>query len=235
MRTPSSEIVVSIHQPNYMPWLGYFYKIYKSDFFVFLDDVQFSSEGMHNYTYIKTTKGPFRLKYPVWQNFGDQIVEVRSKDHLEWKTKHLHLIESNYKSARYFNLVFNDYKSVLLADYHNIVNLNTALITLFVSKLGFNARFLYSSEFNILQMKSNKIIAICKTLGAGIYYSGTGAKAYQNEDHFLLSGITIEYSDFTPFQYPQLWGGFQQNVSALDFFMNCGYDWELVLQNQNRG
>ena len=57
--------IIAVHQPNYLPWLGYFFKIFQSDIFVFLDDAQFSNEGMHNYTYIKTAAGLFRLKYPV--------------------------------------------------------------------------------------------------------------------------------------------------------------------------
>lgn len=227
-----SDLVVAIHQPNYLPWLGYFYKIFKSDVFVFLDDVQYSNEGMHNYTYIKTSKGPFRLKYPVQQKFGDKILEVRSKDEMGWKEKHLSIVESNYRSAKYFNEIFSDYKRILLVRYADIVSLNTALIRFYVSRLGFSARFINSSELNINLARNERIITICKTLGAGVYYSGTGAKTYQDENQFRESGITIRYSDFSPIRYTQLWGQYQQNVTSLDFFMNCGYDWDYVLRNQ---
>lgn len=224
--------IVAIHQPNYLPWLGYFYKIFQSDIFVFLDDVQFSNEGMHNYTYIKTATGPLRLKYPVEQSLGDKINKVRPKDELGWKEKHLRIIESNYHNANFFDDVYNDYKEMILKEYSNIVTLNTALVRFFIGKLGVTTKFVLASDLNINLTKSEKIVTICKALGADVYYSGTGAKAYQKEKDFESSGIELRYSVFKPFRYPQLWKEFQSNVTALDFFMNCGYDWERVLKSQ---
>jgi len=224
--------IVAIHQPNYLPWLGYFYKIAQSDIFVFLDDAQFSNEGMHNYTYIKTRAGSFRLKYPVLQSLGDKIKEVRPKDDLGWKEKHLRIIELNYHYADYFNEVFDDYKGLILKEYPDISTLNAALIQFFAGRLGLKAEFRLASDLSIKLTKSEKIIAICKALGGEVYYSGTGAKYYQKEEYFQSSGIELRYSVFKPFQYPQQWKGFQLNVTALDFFMNCGYDWNLVLKNQ---
>ncbi|NLA47836.1 MAG: WbqC family protein [Bacteroidales bacterium] len=227
--------IIAIHQPNYLPWLGYFYKIYQADLFVFLDDVQYSNEGMHNYTYIKAEKGPFRLKYPVRQNFGDKIMEVTPKDELGWKEKHLQIVESNYCKAEYFSQVFQDYRDVITSGYSGIVDLNIALIDVFAEKLGLKTHYVRSSDFGINLSRTEKILALCKRLEADVYYSGTGAQAYQKEEEFLESGIELRYSVFRPFQYPQLWEGFQSNVSALDYFMNCGYDWETVLKNQDKG
>jgi hypothetical protein len=224
--------IIAIHQPNYIPWLGYFYKIYQSDIFVFLDDVQFSNEGMHNYTYIKTPKGPFRLKYPIRQSFGDKINEVRPKDELNWKANHLNIIKANYQGAEYFHNVFEDFTNLIMKEYSNIVSLNIALIEFFCEKLAIKAKFVNASELNINLTKTEKIIKICNALGGNIYYSGTGAKAYQKDEDFKQSGIDLRYSVFKSFHYPQLWDGFQSNITALDFFMNCGYDWDRVLESQ---
>ena len=232
MNSKKGEKIIAIHQPNYIPWLGYFYKIYQSDVFVYLDDAQFSNEGMHNYTYIKTVSGSFRLKYPVQQSLGDKINEVRPKDELGWKGKHLKMIESNYHNANYFNEVFSDYNELILKEYSNVATLNISFIEFFAEKLGFNAEYIKASDLNINRAKSEKIIAICEALGGNIYYSGTGAKAYQKEEDFRLYGIDLRYSVFKPFQYPQLWEGFQSNITALDYFMNCGYDWDRVLKSQ---
>jgi hypothetical protein len=226
------ERIVAIHQPNYLPWLGYFYKIYQSDIFVFLDDVQFSNEGMHNYTYIKTPQGPFRLKYPVIQSFGDNINDVKSRDELNWKEKHLKIIESNYRRATHFIEVFNEYQELLLKDYPNISSLNSTLIKHFSGKLGISVSFVNSSDLNIDKKSEAKVISICSALGGNVYYSGTGAKSYQKDQNFSVSGIELRYSVFGQFEYPQLWNAFQANVTALDFFMNCGYDWDQVLKNQ---
>lgn len=232
MKEEKKTRIVAIHQPNYLPWLGYFYKIYQSDVFVFLDDVQYSNEGMHNYTYIKTPNGPFRLKYPVKQKFKDKICDVRSKDELGWKTEHLNTITSNYKKSDYFEIVFKDYENLMLRDYPNIVELNISLIKFFADKLGFDSDYIKSSDLNINLKRTEKIIAICNKVNSDVYYSGTGAKSYQTGGEFESAGIELRYSIFKPFKYKQLWTGLQSNVTALDYFMNCGYDWDQVLRNQ---
>jgi hypothetical protein len=232
-RMTVNDKIIAIHQPNYIPWLGYFYKIYQADIFVFLDDAQFSNEGMHNYTYIKTPNGQYRLKYPVNQRLGDRINEVHSRDELNWKAKHLATIEANYKRAPYYNEVIKIYKEILLNDYNNISILNIELIKSFVSHLKINTQFIISSDLKINFLKEEKVIKICKSLNGNIYYSGTGAKTYQKDENFNNVGIELRYSLFKPFHYPQLWEGFQSNVSALDYFMNCGFDWERILHNQN--
>lgn len=234
MNADTNNRIIAIHQPNYIPWLGYYYKIYQSDIFVFLDDAQFSNQGMHNYTYIKTQSGPFRLKYPVKQSLGDKILDVHAKDELGWKEKHLSILQANYGKAEYFKPVFDEYRELLISiSDQNIADLNIAIIKFFCKKLGINAEFIKSSELNLNLSKTEKIIAICKALGANVYYSGTGAKAYQTEEEFSANGIELKYSVFKPFQYNQQWEGFQSNVTALDYFMNCGYDWERVLKEQN--
>lgn len=226
--------VISIHQPNYIPWLGYFYKIYSSDIFVFLDDAQFSNEGMHNYHYIKTPQGPFRLKIPVVGPFGSKISEVRTNDALGWKEKHLKTITANYKRAPCFENVFQDIEELIMKSYSNLAELNIALITFISDKFGFNTRFDRSSALGTMTLNEERIIEICQILGGSTYFSGTGAKKYQNDEDFTCKGITLQYSDFTPFHYKQLWSGYQTNVTVLDYLMNCGYDWERVVLSQKK-
>lgn len=222
----------AIHQPNYIPWLGYFYKIYQSDVFVFLDDAQFSNEGMHNYHYIKTPQGPFRLKIPVAQKMGDKIFEVQTKDALGWKEKHLKTIENNYKRAPYFNEVFKDLADLLAKDYANLSEMNIEIIINLSRKLGISTQFIRSSELNISTIREEKILDICNVLHADVYYSGTGARAYQKDENFMARNIDLRYSVYHPFEYPQFFGAFQSNVTILDYLMHCGYDWENVLAHQ---
>lgn len=224
--------IIAIHQPNYLPWLGYFYKISQCDIFVFLDDVQFSNQGMHNYTYLKTANGPYRLKYPVNQKFGDTIKQVSAKDELDWKKKHTDAIALHYKKTPYFQEVFEDYKNILNQDYKDIVDLNTAFILFYSKKMGITTQFVRSSELNMESHRTEKIIDICKALDGSVYYSGTGAKAYQTNEEYESQGIELRYSVFSPVAYPQLWNEFQSNVSALDYFMNCGYDFTQIQKAQ---
>jgi hypothetical protein len=223
---------VSIHQPNYIPWLGYFYKISCSDFFVFLDDAQYSNEGMHNFHYIKTPQGLLRLKIPVQQTLGDRINMVRTRDELGWKAKHLKLIESNYKKAKYFEEVFSDLKYLLLQDYASLASLNSEIIRYFSKKFGINVEFFNSSDFDIPKSREEKILDLCQALKAEVYISGTGARSYQKEENFIGRGIQLRYLEYKPFKYMQLWNEFRNNVSIIDYLMNCGYDWSYLMQHQ---
>ena len=225
-------MTISIHQPNYFPWLGYFYKIFQSDIFVFLDDVQFSNEGMHNYHYIKTPQGSLRLKIPVEQHMGDLILDVQTKDQFGWKDKHLKTIEANYKKSAFFADIFGDYRQLILHDYKTLSDMNISIVGFIMNKFGINTQLIKSSELKIESTKEEKVMDICNALQATTYYSGIGARAYQNESDFSNRGLELRYSVFKPFEYEQLWGDFQSNVTVLDYLMNCGYDWQRVVDNQ---
>ena len=227
--------IISIHQPNYIPWLGYFYKISQSDIFVFLDDVQFSNQGMQNYHYIKTPQGPFRLKIPVQKVFGESINQVFPSSDLDWKQKHLKTVEGNYKRSKHFEEVFNDLKQLFSPDNISIAEFDRSIVEFICGKFGITTGFVNSSELNIHSSREEKILDICDALACKVYYSGTGARAYQNEDNFVNRGIELRYSRFQPFEYPQLWGPFQENVTVLDYLMNCGYNWANVMQHQTKG
>ncbi len=225
--------VISIHQPNYIPWLGYFYKIAQSEIFVFLDDVQYSNEGMHNFHYIKTPQGTFRLKIPVEQKLGDHINQVRTRDELGWKNKHLKTIKANYKRALHFDEVFYDFSNLITREYSNLADLNGTIIQFISQKLGIKTRFIYASDLNINTVREEKILDICNAFQANVYYSGTGASHYQKEENFLLRGIELRYSTYKPYEYPQLWGTFTANVCILDYLMNCGYKWNNIIEFQD--
>jgi hypothetical protein len=225
--------IIAIHQPNYLPWLGYFYKIYQADTFVFLDSVQYSNKGMHDYHYIKNPQGKFRLKIPVKCNFGDNISDVHLNNTINWRESHLKQLEVNYKKAPCFRPVFDDLNKLFENTDETLVDFNIKLIQFIANKFSIETNFIRSSELAIeLHDKNERIFGICKALNASIYYSGTGAAVYQNEDDFNARGIELKYSNYEPFEYPQFWGEFQSNVSVLDYLMHCGYDWERVLKNQ---
>ena len=225
--------IISIHQPNYIPWLGYFYKIYQSDVFVFLDNVQYSNKGMHDFHYIKNPQGRLRLKIPVKANFGDYILDVRLNNELKWRENHLQQLESNYKKAPYFKEVFQDVQTIFSQEYEFISTMNMRLIELITAKFGIETTFIKSSDLCVVDTEKNdRIYSICKKLNAAIYYSGTGAAVYQDAEEFKSKGIELLYSTFKPFKYPQFWGEFESNISILDYLMHCGYDWENVLRKQ---
>lgn len=220
---------IAIHQPDYIPWLGLFYKMYLSDVFIHLDDAQYSNAAAHNYNRVKTSSGELRLKFPVEYHLGDLIKDVRPKYELNWREKHLRTLEMNYARARFFNECYPDLRDLLMTDFSNVAEMNIAINEYIAGQFGIAPRFVRSSDFGITSRREEKVIDLCVAVGGTHYISGNGARVYQDPKHFESRGLDLTYLDYKPIEYPQLWDNFLPSMSVLDYIFNCGYDWDYVL------
>lgn len=224
------EKIIAIHQPDFIPWAGFYYKVAHCDQFVYLDDAQYSNEADHNVNSIKTSQGAYRIKIPVEQHLGDLILNVRTRDELKWKEKHLKTIEMNYKKAVYFETFFPMLQDVYEKDYTNLSDFNIALNQMILEGFDIKRPIVKTSEMEIRTTREERILEICKKLNATEYLSGNGARAYQEESHFAEAGIKLSYIDYKPIVYNQLWPrvGFLPCMSVIDYIFNCGFDWEFI-------
>jgi hypothetical protein len=218
---------VAIHQPNYIPWLGYFYKIYKSDVFVFLDDVQFTKNSFQNRNRIKTSQGFTWLTEPVLTKgrFGQLTNQVRFNNDIPWKKKHIKTLEQEYRSAKYFDEYFPKLQNVYFKEEskeYTLVEFNIKLIKFICEELGLNRRCEISSELKVVGKSTERLVNICRHLGGDAYLSGSGGNNYQDEAAFKDAEIELVYSDFCCPIYHQLWGEFVPNLSIFDYLFNCG-------------
>lgn len=228
--------VIAIHQPDYIPWLGFYYKVAHSDQFVYLDNAQFSNEAAHNFNVIKTPQGDFRLKIPVQQNLGDSINTVRTRDELNWREKHLKTIEMNYKKTPYFKEIFPRFMEVMMAGYSTLSDLNIALNQFILQGFNICVPSVKASELDIVTVKEKRILDICQKLDATEYLSGNGARVYQEKAHFDNAGLILTYLDYKPIEYVQIWPkvGFLPYMSAIDYIFNCGFDWNYIEKQVKR-
>ena len=188
--------IISIHQPNYLPWLGYFYKIANCDVFVYLDTVQYPrGQSFAARNKIKTANGPTYLTIPVSGPGGKKgkalYTEISFADK-KWQTKHLKTIELNYKKSAYFEEIFNLFKTHLELPL-SFTDLNISLIEAFVNYLEIKTKRVRLSE--ILQnfgQKSEMIIDICKTLEGDTYFSGNGSGRKYNDDCNEVEKVAID-------------------------------------------
>ncbi|MBQ2986518.1 MAG: WbqC family protein [Tyzzerella sp.] len=217
-------MIISIHQPDYIPYLGYFYKIACSDKFIFLDNVQFSSSNMHHWNKILLNDKETRLKIPLDYHFGDNLTEVRCKYELGWVKKHLLLIQDAYSEAPYFEQVYPEIEKKLNTQYSSLAELNIALNTHIARRMGLETEFILASSMKMNEKKENLVIDLCKQLNGTCYISGNGARNYQSEEHFLARGIELKYTDFEPEKYCQNSEKFVPNLSVIDYLMNCGWN-----------
>ena len=217
-------MIVAIHQPNFLPWLGYFYKLSASDVFVFLDDAQYSKNSFINRNKIKTAQGEIWLTIPVKFNFGQAINEVKINDHdSNWREKHLKTILMNYKKAQFFDEIFTLLDSVYKKqNWERLIDINIELFKEIIGYLQLENEIICSSVLQINDQSTERLAKIVKKLNGDIYLSGAGGAKYQEEEIFKRENITLKYSNFTHPTYQQLWHSFVPNLSIIDVLFNCG-------------
>lgn len=219
-------MIYSAHQPNYFPYLGLFYKIYKSDIFIFLDDVQFtkSSGPAHERNIISRDQKTAYLKVPIKYSFKSPINKVKISNSIMWTESHLSLMEEFYYDAPFFEKIIEKIKPILCAEYSNLADLNIALIKAICNNAGINRTFFNSSEFQIKSSKTERLIELGKLVGGTEYYSGTGATVYLNTEIMKRAGINPVYSDYRNAIYLKNGKECQKNMSVLDYLFYYGFD-----------
>jgi len=213
--------IVSIHQPNFIPWLGFFYKIKKSDIFVFLDNVQFSKNSYQNRVKIKSSQGAIWLTVPVMQSFGQLTQDVKINNKEPWREKHLKTIEMNYKRSKYFKPVYELLNQVYYKkEWDLLTELNIEFINKISQYLSIETKTIRSSSLNVDGKSTDLLINIIKELHCSTYFSGKGAVNYQDENKYKENDITLVYTNFRHPVYPQLWNEFVEGLSIIDMLFN---------------
>tara|TARA_R110001583_G_scaffold11174_3_gene51020 strand:- start:292 stop:978 length:687 start_codon:yes stop_codon:yes gene_type:complete len=221
-------MIVSIHQPNYLPWLGFFNKIKLSDVFVIFDDVQFPRGKKHfgHRNKIKTNNGNIWLTIPLigkseLKSFNTISINYEN----DWRKKHLSLIESFYKKTPYYSEYYFDIRDIIKSNYNSLHELNTELILYFLQKLKINTKILLSSDICPPGTSGgDKINFILKELKATDYISGSGpgSKRYIDEENFKQRNINLIWQEYKHPIYNQQYKDFLPYMAIIDLLFNEG-------------
>lgn len=216
-------MIMSAHQPAYLPWLGYFDKIKRSDIFVFLDTVQFEKNSFTNRNKIKTPNGPLWLSIPVIKtdHFEKIMTEMPIDNKSHWQRKHLNSIQMAYSKAPHFKKLFPKLQELYANSYDNIVDATWDHLMFWLDILQIRTKIVKSSSLGISSKKSNLVFDLCKAVEADYYISGAFGKNYLESEKFANAGIEIEFQDYKHPIYPQLNGNFIPNMGIVDFAMNA--------------
>lgn len=224
-------MILAIHQPQFMPWLGYFDKIIKSEIFCFLDNVQFKKNEFQNRNKIKTRQGWMWLTVPVMYHYPEKINEVKVNNDIPWRKKHLKTLMTYYQKAPHFSNVFPHLENFYNKEEEYISLINVRSVLMLMGLLGVSRETPLASELGPLpEEPSERLAAICALLGADTYLSGAGGREYLNPEPFQRRGIKVIFQDFQHPHYPQLYGGFIANLSLLDLLFNCGPQSRKILE-----
>lgn len=217
-------LTVSAIQSSYIPWKGYFHIIQKSDVFVCLEDVQYTTRDWRNRNRIKGPDGrPRWLTVPVRGGRQNLIHEVRLNDTAPWRRVHLESLRHSYARAPFFHRYFPALEAVYRAPYTRLVDLNFALLAQIAAWLGIRTRLVRTHEAVCPGRKDDKLIALVRHFRGTRYLSGPSARAYMVPENYAQAGIAVEYMNYDGYpEYPQLSAPFIHEVTVLDLLFMTG-------------
>lgn len=216
---------IAIHQPNHLPWLGYFAKMAQCDIFVLLDDAQFSKNNIINRVRILGANEPRWLTLPVSTKLGDQIAMV-AVSRPDWRRSHLSLLRNTYGRAPHFRSVWPELERWFeMAPDGDLATVNYHFIASIANRLAIRPTLCRASSLSVGGKAGDRLIGIVTALApGGTYVSGYGAASYQDPVKFSEAGLTLDYYRFTHPVYEQCQGNFQQGLSVLDALFHIGWD-----------
>jgi hypothetical protein len=215
--------VVAIHQPQYLPWLGYFDKLARCEVFCLLDTVQYKKNEFQNRNRIKTADGWQWLTVPVTYRFPQRIEEVGVNQTVDWQRKHLQALRTNYSKAPYFGTYIARFEEFYQQSYELLTEVNVECIRLLMDLLGLERKVVLSSSLQVeTEDPTLRLVEICQALDGDTYLSGRDGAKYMDLDTFHSHQLELAFQDFNHPEYPQCYGPFEPNLSVVDLLFNCG-------------
>lgn len=213
-----------IHQPNFLPYVGFFHKLSLADTFVMMDNTQYDKK-FTNRNKIKIPDGWSWLTVPINKEhkfLPNKLVEINNKEN--WKEMHWKKITRSYTNSKFFKKNYKSFfEEVYNKEWKFLLELNSELLRQIIDWLGLKIQIIKESELNINGNSTERLVNVCKELGAETYVSGVGGKEYMNEKLFQKNNIKIEYQKFQCPTYTQIFGGdFIPNLSIIDLLFNNG-------------
>jgi len=217
---------IAIHQPNYLPYIGFFHKILISDIFIIYDDAQYSRKDFHRRNRIKINSKQKWLSVPLIGSSFNKINEMRINNNIEWQKEHWKFINISYEKSSYFPEIIDAFYDIYHKEYKYLIDINMDLIFKLMDILDLdNNKIVFSSKMNLKKTKVDRLIEMIKKKEGTTYFSGIGGKNYIDETLFLENNINLIYQKFDHPIYKQIKGDFIPNLSIIDMLFNCGEEY----------
>src|SRR5512133_1963212 len=197
-------MIVFVHQPEYIPWLGFFDKLARCDTYVIYDDAQYQHGGFHNRNRIRTPQGWEWLTVPISHGHPQTIKDVRIAGN-QWKKKQIERIIQCYEKTPYFKEYYPIIKDTISSNHELLIGLDLHFIKTIAEELGIKVTMMRSSEFPYAGTEKNqKLISMCKFLGADTYLCGSGGKCYVDETLFTQAKVNVQWHSYQHPSYKQM-------------------------------
>ncbi len=227
-------MILTAHQPAYLPWLGLFHKIALADKFIFFDQVQYQPKSFSNRNSIKSSQGKLLLTVPVLdKGYRDKkFSEIAINNALPWKRKHWRAIESNYSGAPYCKTYLDFFEDVYKKDWEYLADLSLYMLNWFMETLGIAVPIERAQSYSFQGRGSDLVLDMCVQLGADVYIFGEKGKDYANAQSFQHAGVRPVFQSYRHPMYRQQFGPFASHLSVIDLLFNEGPgSFEILMSN----
>ncbi len=219
-------MLAAIHQLHYLPWLRYYHKIAAADVFILLDDVQFEKNGWQNRNKVKGPDGALCLTVPVENAYLQPINAVRvAANQPRWALKHLRALEMHYGKAAHTAACWGKFREIYERRWDSLAELNWEILRSTLGLLGITTPVVRSSEMHVPGKATERLIHLCKEVGADTYLSGAHAvEAYLDADAMRSAGIRLAWQEWQCPEYRQMYPGrgFLPDLAIVDLLFNEG-------------
>lgn len=216
-------MILAAHQPQFMPWMGYFDKMLHSDVFVLLDNVQFKKSEWQNRNRVLMNGAPSWLTVPVLHRFPQNINEVEINGAAgDWKSKHLKTLAQCYGKAGFFKEADAVARDIYGHEWKLLSPLNVATVESLKEALGIKTKLVLSSTLELEGTSTARLVDLCRKMGADTYLAGAGGHDYMDLSLFEKAGIKVIFQEYKHPEYVQGSAAFVPYLSALDLLFHCG-------------
>jgi hypothetical protein len=230
-------MILAGHQPNYLPYGGFFHKAARADRFLVVDNVQFVKRGTFGWMHRNRIRTPSPrgwdwLSVPVLTKgrYTQKVCEAAIDTSVPWARKHWRALEWNYRRARYFREYADAFRELYARPWTGFCEMACAFLDLLFRLLGMARPIERTSALGIAGESTGLILAMCRATGADTYLSGVHGRDYLDEEEVGRQGVRLLFQEFAPPSYPQCWPGpFVPGLSAVDLIFNCGPESRRVL------
>jgi len=220
--------VVVIHQPDFVPYLGFFHRFLNADMYIALDHVQYVNGSSRAWTHrdkIKTAQGEKWLTVSTKKTPRDTAInQVELSTDTDWRQDNLRLLEQNYRKAPCYNELMPEIERLYAKPFQMLRDFNMASIEMLMDLRDVRIPWTWSSELEPQGAKNELLVDLLKKASATHYLSGVGARDYFDPTPFREADIEVVWQNFTHPVYPQLYGEFVPYLSSLDLLFNCGME-----------
>ena len=225
---------IAIHQANYFPYPGFFHKINQADVFVIQDDIKFVNK-VTNRNKIISSSGHTWINVPIKKGHQSlPIMDVKINNEIPWKKINFKKVCAGYNKAKFFHLYKDFFENLYKKEWNNIFDLNFETIKQVLIWLNIKTKIVIESELDVSGQHTERLVNVCKKLGADTYISGIGGKKYLDEKLFEKNKIILKYQNYTPIKYTQhMSKSFIPNLSIIDLLANVGPGSRKLLKENN--